>query len=923
MAICDETKPYIFISYSHRDTVQVVSIIENLKKNGYNVWYDEGIDPGTEWDENIAHHVQNCGYFVAFISENYINSKNCKDELNYSRDLDKEQLLVYLEDVKLPGGMAMRMNRIQAIFWNKYKNQNDAYEKLFSAVGIEKTKIYDVEAQNSDANAMNSNSFDSSDRIAGNTVSVQGSVASGSTASVQGNATSGSTVSEQGSVASKNAASVQEGATAGSVLSATNTLNTTDKSGVSGVEESGSKTEKKSKKKLIIGIAAVVAVAAIALVIVLNMGGTHRDIKKGLNLLHATEYEEYDPVKALELFEKRAKEGDEDGKFLAGYTLASHLGGTKYEDNVKAMKYFESCEEDNYFAKACIGSLYGGKSGIEKDEKKQAELYELVKKNVDESSIDDSNIPYKGEAYSAIGTVYSNSKAGDADYITANKYFEFGEQYDCFAATINIGNTYYGGYGVTKSYTKAYEIWKTVADKGSSTAQYDIGYIYEYGNGDEFEKNVEEALKWYRMASDAGNYRAMRQIALIYYKAKITDEPDYAKAKEWFEKAAAAGDSEAMNYLGDMYYNGYGVDQDYAKAKEWYEKAIEKGNGNAYLLMGQIYFNGYGVDADTDKANEYYEKAYENGSEKAAYSIGVQYLDGNGREKNHEEAMKYLKEAAENGNVNAKFELGKQYASGNDFITANKQEAIHWYEEAANDGSNAAMYNLAIIYVDPGEDSGIEPDYEKALGLLKESYDNGYYYSSYLLAIAYYNGEGVPKDVEKAKQYLKVALKHIDEYNDAQKKGISNLKESLENDVLTIDNCLDKAKEAGDKKDYDNYFKYLQLGADKENNPSELKKANKDTLGRAHYLLAYCYLNGTGVSQNYTEAERIAQEGVDLNVVYSCLCYDALGEVYSRGNSFSRDVNVAKQYYELAIANMPEGWESTKKHVEEKIAALK
>lgn len=145
MAVCDETKPYIFISYSHKDSAKVVDIINRLRGAGYNVWYDEGIDPGTEWDENIARHVQECSYFIAFVSNGYIGSKNCKDELNYSRDLDKDQLLVYLEDVELPGGMAMRMNRIQAIWWNKYDSSNieSAYEKLFSASGIEKTKISD------------------------------------------------------------------------------------------------------------------------------------------------------------------------------------------------------------------------------------------------------------------------------------------------------------------------------------------------------------------------------------------------------------------------------------------------------------------------------------------------------------------------------------------------------------------------------------------------------------------------------------------------------------------------------------------------------------------------------------------------------------------------------------------------------------
>ena len=129
-------KDYIFISYAHRDSDLVWPIVARLLQDGYRVWYDEGIDPGTEWDENIASHVENCGYFIAFLSPAYLASENCKDELNYARDLDKPRLLVYLEDVKLPGGMAMRLNRLQAVFWGRYGDKEAFYAKLYASQGL-------------------------------------------------------------------------------------------------------------------------------------------------------------------------------------------------------------------------------------------------------------------------------------------------------------------------------------------------------------------------------------------------------------------------------------------------------------------------------------------------------------------------------------------------------------------------------------------------------------------------------------------------------------------------------------------------------------------------------------------------------------------------------------------------------------------
>lgn len=122
---------YIFVSYSHKNTDAILKLIARLQGDGYRVWYDEGIDPGTEWDENIATHVESCGCFIAFLSREYLASSNCKDELNFARELEKPRLLVYLEDIELPGGMRMRLGRLQAVHMYRYTDEQDFFEKLY------------------------------------------------------------------------------------------------------------------------------------------------------------------------------------------------------------------------------------------------------------------------------------------------------------------------------------------------------------------------------------------------------------------------------------------------------------------------------------------------------------------------------------------------------------------------------------------------------------------------------------------------------------------------------------------------------------------------------------------------------------------------------------------------------------------------
>ena len=63
-------QPYIFVSYSHKDCERVWPIILKLQDEGFRIWYDDGISPGTEWDAHIATHIRKCDFFAAFISRN-------------------------------------------------------------------------------------------------------------------------------------------------------------------------------------------------------------------------------------------------------------------------------------------------------------------------------------------------------------------------------------------------------------------------------------------------------------------------------------------------------------------------------------------------------------------------------------------------------------------------------------------------------------------------------------------------------------------------------------------------------------------------------------------------------------------------------------------------------------------------------------
>ncbi len=50
-------EPYIFVSYAHANSPEVMRVISDMHERGYRIWYDEGIEVGSEWPECIAEHL--------------------------------------------------------------------------------------------------------------------------------------------------------------------------------------------------------------------------------------------------------------------------------------------------------------------------------------------------------------------------------------------------------------------------------------------------------------------------------------------------------------------------------------------------------------------------------------------------------------------------------------------------------------------------------------------------------------------------------------------------------------------------------------------------------------------------------------------------------------------------------------------------
>lgn len=122
-------KPYIFASYSHKNMKDVFWIIKKLADARFRIWYDEGIEPGNEWPEEVGKALTGCQLFLVFMSPSAMESRNVRNEINYASAENKGIMVVNLQAAELSEGMKLQIGTVQ--FINKHEMSDfDFLEKM-------------------------------------------------------------------------------------------------------------------------------------------------------------------------------------------------------------------------------------------------------------------------------------------------------------------------------------------------------------------------------------------------------------------------------------------------------------------------------------------------------------------------------------------------------------------------------------------------------------------------------------------------------------------------------------------------------------------------------------------------------------------------------------------------------------------------
>ena len=123
---------YVFLSYSHFDIDVISSLVEKISGK-VRIIYDTNIGAAREYNNEIAEMIGNARIVIAFISQHYMESSYCIDEILYARGMEIPILLTYLEPTELAPGMKLRLGRFQ---WLNFYEEG-LLDKLMSIAEVQ------------------------------------------------------------------------------------------------------------------------------------------------------------------------------------------------------------------------------------------------------------------------------------------------------------------------------------------------------------------------------------------------------------------------------------------------------------------------------------------------------------------------------------------------------------------------------------------------------------------------------------------------------------------------------------------------------------------------------------------------------------------------------------------------------------------
>ncbi len=414
---------------------------------------------------------------------------------------------------------------------------------------------------------------------------------------------------------------------------------------------------------------------------------------------------------------------------------------------------------------------------------------------------------------------------------------------------------YQQGIGVEQNGHKAIALAEAAAERDVRIAALMAATYYDTAP----KRNKQKAARYYAIAAwvETLGHDEAPTFFLPYPPPKLPDIP-HLDCSFALKRAAELGHPAALFRLGQQHRDA----EEYPAMLSYYKKAVHRGHVKAMTELGWAYYWGKGVKRNWRKSVALFRRASAAGDALAMYNLGIRLLDGEGTPQNTEEGILWLKRAMRAGNPFAPSVLGGIYLNGEYGTPKAPKKGISYLRLGVRRNDCCAANNLGL---------------------------------------AYYEGNGVPRNYKLAFRYYKLATK---------------LDSTDEVSVYNQGVCLLLGR--GVKADYEAAVAKFRLSA----------KSNYDS---ALAYLGFCYQYGYGVELNLQEAisyyKKAVAEGSknaraalrhlhaplpEQNIATQQLLFEkarqqhdthamrAIGLLYENGQDIRRSLSLARRWYTAA-----------------------
>jgi len=168
--------------------------------------------------------------------------------------------------------------------------------------------------------------------------------------------------------------------------------------------------------------------------------------------------------------------------------------------------------------------------------------------------------------------------------------------------------------GVAKDRAQAERWERAAAEQGHVYAQANLSFRCSSAG------DLDGAFEWCQRAADGELAWAQYNIGLMYQKGEGVARSE-AEAAHWYGLAASQGFADAQQRLADLYYLGQGIPRSYTQAALWYRRAAEQGSARAQFQLGHLYDVGLGLEHDYTQYRYWTRMAAEQGHEDALREV--------------------------------------------------------------------------------------------------------------------------------------------------------------------------------------------------------------------------------------------------------------------------------------------------------------